>query len=176
MDTSSPRRCANSEEKPQADKLPVQNSHSVKEPLPESCHRTQSYLEDQMPSLIDPFLIAASAGELLVQYCVGCATGRLPPTMRCDVCGGTLFAWRAATGRGSLASFTILHRAPPEHRDRIPYVYALVDLAEGPRMISNVVVSEMSELRIGMPLEVVFQRQDHTGQYWPEFIPTHSDI
>jgi uncharacterized OB-fold protein len=69
-----------------------------------------------------------------------------------------------------LASFAVLHRAPPEHQDRTPYAYALVDLEEGPRVVTNVVGIGLEQLSVGMPLAVVFVRTDgEDEQPWPEF-------
>lgn len=68
-------------------------------------------------------------------------------------------------------SFAVLHRAPPEHRHRIPYVYALVELEEGPRMVTNVRAADPEALRSGDALEVTFQRIDADGQPWPDFRP-----
>ncbi len=124
-----------------------------------------------MTHLEEPFLIAAREMRLSAQRCSKCSTFQLPPVVRCGTCGGREFSWECVSGRGSLASFTVLHRAPPEHQNRLPYVYALVDLEEGPRIISNIVGVDSDELWIGMPLQVVFERVDAEGQTWPEFAP-----
>ena len=89
---------------------------------------------------------------------------------RCEACGSRELAWTAAAGLGILASFAVLHRAPDaEHQARVPYIYALVDLDEGGRIVTNVVGSEPSELRIGQRVRAVFRRTDDSGQVWPEF-------
>ena len=65
--------------------------------------------------------------------------------------------WVAASGRATLFSYTIMHQVyDPAFADRVPYAVADVQLAEGPRMISNVIDCPTSNLRIGMPLEVTF--------------------
>ncbi|MGH9154058.1 MAG: Zn-ribbon domain-containing OB-fold protein, partial [Acidimicrobiales bacterium] len=93
------------------------------------------------------------------------------PRPRCASCGGTALGWAPASGRARLVSFTVLHRAPPEHRHRVPYVYAVVDLEEGPRMVTNVVGADPSALGVGDDLEVTFGRTDADGQRWPDFRP-----
>jgi uncharacterized OB-fold protein len=92
--------------------------------------------------------------------------------MRCPRCGGTAFAWREASGKGRLQSFAVQHRAPPEHADRVPYVYALVRLEEGPAIISNV-VADVPRLHVGLELEVTFSDEAGNELAWPTFVPTH---
>lgn len=121
--------------------------------------------------LAAPFLDAARRGVLVVQRCDRCRAAQPPPRPRCASCGATSLGWAPASGRARLVSFAVLHRAPPEHRDRIPYVYAVVDLEEGPRMVANVVGADPSALEIGDDLEVTFRRTAADGQLWPDFRP-----
>jgi uncharacterized OB-fold protein len=61
------------------------------------------------------------------------------------------------SGRGRLHSFTIVQQpANTAFRDDVPYVYAVVQLDEGPRLVSNIVQCDLNALRVDMPLEVVF--------------------
>jgi uncharacterized OB-fold protein len=59
-----------------------------------------------------------------------------------------------ATGRGSVHSFTVVHRAPPEFAAEAPYVVALIDLEEGPRMMSRLLDVEPAAVAVGMPVEL----------------------
>lgn len=72
--------------------------------------------------------------------------------------------WREASGAATLYSFTIARRptAPP-WRDRAPQVIAIVELAEGPRLTSELVNAQPAEVKVGMPLRPVFST-DETGQ------------
>jgi uncharacterized protein len=117
-----------------------------------------------------PFWEAARRGILLVQVCQSCRHAQLPPMARCPACGGSALAWAEASGRAVLASYTVMHRAPPEHAVRVPYVYALVALEEGPRVVTNLVRADPDGLWIGQPLRVVFERADG-DQPVPEFEP-----
>jgi uncharacterized OB-fold protein len=117
-----------------------------------------------------PFWEAASRGVLLVQVCQRCRHAQLPPMARCAECGGSPLAWAEASGRAVLASYAVMHRAPPEHAERVPYVYALVTLEEGPRMVTNLVHADPDSLRIGQPLRVVFERAAGDRPV-PEFEP-----
>lgn len=100
--------------------------------------------------------------ELLIQRCVDCRAAQFYPRAFCTHCSGSKLQWVRASGRGTLASYTIVHRAvSPAYAAEVPYVVALVSLEEGPTMMSNVVNCSPPSLRIGMSLEVVFDD-------WPE--------
>jgi uncharacterized protein len=119
--------------------------------------------------LAAPFLAAAAEGRLVVQVCRHCGTAHLPPRACCESCARTAFEWRPAAGTGRLAAFSVLHRAPDGRP--VPYVYALVELDEGPRMISNVAGCEPADVRVGMRLRAVFGEPDEDGRRWPRFEP-----
>jgi uncharacterized OB-fold protein len=62
-----------------------------------------------------------------------------------------------ARGRGTVYSFTVTHQnQTPGFRDEVPYVLAIVELEEGPRLMTNIVGCAPDAVRIGMPVEVVF--------------------
>jgi uncharacterized OB-fold protein len=65
--------------------------------------------------------------------------------------------WVEASGRATLYTWSVVHRndLPPFH-ERIPYVAAIAELEEGPRMMTNVVDCDFDALEIGMALEAVF--------------------
>ena len=61
------------------------------------------------------------------------------------------------SGRGTVYSFTVTHQnQAPGFRESLPYVLAVVELAEGPRMMTNVVGCAPDDVRIGMAVEVEF--------------------
>jgi uncharacterized OB-fold protein len=66
-------------------------------------------------------------------------------------------AWIETSGKGTIYSFTVVHRAPAQFVDAAPYVVALVDLADGVRMMTNVVGCAPSAVRIGAAVEVEFE-------------------
>ena len=121
-------------------------------------------------ALAVPFLAASRTHRLVIQSCVVCHHAQLPPMARCEVCNSTNFEWIDADGGGVVASFVVMQRSPPSHAERVPYVYALIDLDEGPRIVSNVITDRPSELEIGRRVTVTFQRSDEDGQPWPEFL------
>jgi uncharacterized OB-fold protein len=119
--------------------------------------------------LAAPFLEAAAQGRLVLQVCTSCGHAQLPPRARCEACGRTAFAWCDAAGTGQIATFSVLHRSPDQRP--VPYVYALVELDEGPRIVTNVVGAEPGSVRIGQPVRVTFGAADEDGHRWPVFAP-----
>lgn len=100
------------------------------------------------------------AGELRLQRCEDCTRVYFPPRPVCPACASLRVSVFAASGRGRLYSYVIHHRPAPGFRP--PYAIALVELAEGPRMLSNLVgVDPTPEaLPLDLELEVCFERID----------------
>ena len=95
--------------------------------------------------------------ELYVQECGACGTRRLPPRAVCPACLSSAVCWVRSAGRGTVYSFTVTHQnQAPGFREALPYVLAVVELAEGPRMMTNLVACAPEAVRIGMAVEVVF--------------------
>ena len=68
--------------------------------------------------------------------------------------------WERASGRATLYTWSIVHvNDLPPFADRVPYVAAVVDLEEGPRMMTNVVDCDFERLEVGMPLEVTYREE-----------------
>lgn len=105
-----------------------------------------------------PFWDACARHELMLQRCASCERFWFPPSNRCQHCWSDDFAWTPVSGRGELYSFTVFHRAyAPELADQLPYVVAVIEVEEGPRLITNVVGCDPDEVHVGMSVEVVFE-------------------
>jgi uncharacterized OB-fold protein len=105
-----------------------------------------------------PFWDAAHAGSLLIRRCNDCGRVHFYPRPFCPVCWSTNVEWVEASGRATLYTWSVVRRNDlPPFNERVPYVAAVVDLDEGPRMMTNVVDCDFDALEVGMPLEVVFQ-------------------
>ena len=108
-------------------------------------------------SLTQPFWDATAREELLVQCCSACGTHIFYPRHNCTACGARSLEWVAARGTGSLYTYTVARR--PTHAafvDRVPYVIAVVELDEGPRMTTNLVDCAPEDVSVGMRVEVAF--------------------
>jgi len=97
-------------------------------------------------------------GELRLQRCAACKHVYFPPRPFCTRCGSREVAVFRASGRATLYSYVIHHRPAPGFVP--PYSIAVVQLEEGPRMMTNIVAVQQTPdaLQLDMPLEVVFQR------------------
>jgi uncharacterized OB-fold protein len=99
-------------------------------------------------------------GELRLQRCNDCELVRFPPAILCPRCLSLAYAWRPMSGRGTVFSWIVVHR--PQHPaffDEAPYNVVIVELEEGARMHSRVVDCAPENLRIGLPVEVVFEKK-----------------
>lgn len=107
-----------------------------------------------------PFWDAAAGGRLLIRRCRACAKAHHYPREFCPHCWSEDVDWERASGRATLYTWSVVHRNDlPPFGDRVPYTAAVVDLAEGPRMMTEVVGCPESELSIGMELEVTFKEE-----------------
>jgi uncharacterized OB-fold protein len=114
-----------------------------------------------LPSLTNertrPYWEAAKRHELRMQRCPSCGYVRYPPAPRCPECLEENDDWVLLSGRGKIWSFNVYHHLfNQSFKDEIPYNVALIELEEGPRLLSNVVGIANDSLRVDMPVEIVF--------------------
>ena len=111
--------------------------------------------------------------ELRLERCCDCGTYRFPPRAACHNCGSLNAEWAKVTGRGKVYSCCVaVEPVHPALRDKPPYSIALVDLEEGARMMTNIVDCDPHDVKIDMPVEVVFE--DLTDEIsLPKFRPSH---
>lgn len=117
-----------------------------------------------------PFWDAARRHEFVLQWCERCRSFVFYPRSTCPRCGAARLSWRTATGTGAIHTFTVARR--PTHRafaDRVPYVIAIVELDEGPRLTTEVVGVDPRDVRIGTRVMVEFE--DHDDVSVPVFRP-----
>ncbi len=104
-----------------------------------------------------PYWSAAREGKLVVQRCESCGKYQLYGRALCKFCGGDV-TWVDASGHGTVFSFTVIRQNYSRpFRDWIPYVVALVDLAEGPRVMTNIVGCDPDDVVIGMNVVARFE-------------------
>jgi uncharacterized OB-fold protein len=109
------------------------------------------------------FWEGCAAGELRVQRCLACDHLRYPLAPWCPVCLDERSEWRTLSGRGLVLSKLVFHQSyHPAWKDRLPYNVVLVQLEEGPRMISNVAPLSSEDFAVGDAVEVVFE---HEGEF-----------
>lgn len=107
----------------------------------------------------DHYWESAKAGKLVVQKCSDCNEAQFYPRAICTSCGSKSLEWMEASGKATLFTFAIVH-VPPHNgfADDLPYVTAIVELAEGVKMPTQIIDVDPApeNLRIGMDLDVVF--------------------
>lgn len=104
------------------------------------------------------FWAGCAEEKLLIQKCGDCGEHQHYPRSLCTVCGSHDLSMIEASGRGEVFTFTINHRAPrPAFGENGPYVIALIDLDEGPRLMMNVIGCDPSDVHIGMKVRTVFE-------------------
>jgi uncharacterized OB-fold protein len=101
-----------------------------------------------------PFFAGAARGELMLQRCRTCGAFMWPVKPRCVECFSGDVEWAPAGGRAVLYSFAVVHQRYPGFDE--PYVVATVETPEGVRFNTSIVGADPEDLKIGLPLEVVF--------------------
>lgn len=95
-------------------------------------------------------------GVLRVQRCRDCGAYVFIPQPVCTGCFGDGLEWVESSGRGTVYSFTRVHR-PPHPAFEVPYVVAIVAVEEGWFMLSNIIDCPAEAVEVGMPVEVTFR-------------------
>ena len=125
-------------------------------------HIVEGAVARMTPALTEstrPYWTGGATGQLLVPRCDACGRWADPGATACGDCGGELYH-RAVSGRGTVFTFTV-NAQPWNPELPVPYVVALVELdeQEGLRVATNIVGCEPEEVRIGMPVKVLFEHQ-----------------
>jgi uncharacterized protein len=88
----------------------------------------------------DTYWSSLDAGKLRFQHCSACGNKWLPPRTECPRCWSAKWVWEDASGQASVVSWVVFHTAFHEaFKDRVPYNVAVVELAEGPRLVTNLI-------------------------------------
>ena len=121
------------------------------------------------------FWQATTEGRLLFTRCGACSEPTWYPREFCPHCGTLDVAWEEASGRGHVNSFTVVRRGGlGPYAGPTPYVLAYVELDEGVRMMTNIVDVDEADLRIGLPVAVVFHATDGAAAL-PRFTPCSTE-
>jgi len=104
-----------------------------------------------------PFWEAAKRHELQIQSCGSCGAHIFYPREVCPECLSSDLQWLKVSGKGTVYSYTIA-QAPthPAFVEDVPYVIAIVELAEGPHLTTNITGCQPDEVRVGMPVVTTF--------------------
>lgn len=104
-----------------------------------------------------PFWEGCARGELLFQRCAECSAVAFPPAETCRSCLSPDLSWEKSAGLGRLYSWTVVWR-PVRPAFTAPYAPAIVDVAEGYQLLTNLINAAIEELAVDLPLVVTFRR------------------
>jgi hypothetical protein len=108
-----------------------------------------------------PYWQAAKEHRLALPKCEDCDKFWFPPSRACPHCLSMNVSFQTVSGRGKVFSFVTFHRVyRPAFAQDVPYVVALVELEEGPRVLTNILGISHEDVRCEMPVEVVFDDYD----------------
>ncbi len=119
-----------------------------------------------------PYWDAAARGELVVQQCGACNFHVFPPRANCPACGSSELSWKPVTGQGTIYTYTVAHRAPhPVLAEQCPFTLAVVELEEGPRLMTNIIGCNPEDVEVGMRVQVAYEDIDDSDVVLPVFKP-----
>lgn len=131
-------------------------------------------MEPQLPQPIAnadslPYWNAARERKLVIRKCKACGQLHFMPRHLCPFCWSDQLEWVEAKGGGSVHSFSVVHRASdPAFASKVPYVIALIELDEGPRMMANVLGNDALSVAIGDRVSLTFEDRGD-GALLPQF-------
>ncbi|MDE3074773.1 MAG: Zn-ribbon domain-containing OB-fold protein [Chloroflexota bacterium] len=109
-------------------------------------------------ALTQPYWDGARQHKLMFQQCRACGTNWHPPMPICPECHSRDIGWIEAGGHGIVYSFTIVHHPThPAFQEKVPYVVAIVQLDEGPRVVTNILNCDVHAVHGGMSVSVTYQ-------------------
>ena len=116
-----------------------------------------------------PYWEALKAGRLMLPWCCDCAKPHFYPRELCPHCHSDRMEWKEASGDGKIYTFTLVHRsAGPAFADEVPYAVALINLVEGPRMMTRI-LGDARAVAIGQRVRLKLQAETD-GATLPYFV------
>ena len=120
----------------------------------------------------EAFWTATGEERFLLQRCRACGAVQFYPRATCTTCGSSELDSQDASGRARLHTFTVARRPThPAFEGSEPYIIAIVELAEGPRVTGSLVDCPVDDVRIGMPLQLVWDDPGEDGIRLPFWSP-----
>ena len=120
----------------------------------------------------EPYWEGAKQGKLMLQRCASCKTFRFPPTKVCAKCYSEESDWAPASGKGKLYAYiTVYQPVLPQWREEAPYNIVQVELDElpGVRITGNMLKEDEGRMKVGMPVQVVFDHVTDEGDVIPRW-------
>jgi len=112
-----------------------------------------------------PFYEGMQQHKVVIQQCTACSTYLPPAQIVCDHCGSNILKWVEVDGSGEIYSYVVYHRSfHPAFNDQVPYIVALVELKEGPRLMGHIKVKQGQQYKVGSAVVASFQTMDKNNE------------
>lgn len=125
--------------------------------------QTAAQLEKPQPRITQcaaPYWDYAKQDKLVLPYCGSCQQAFYYPRLWCPSCFNQDLSWQAMSGRGTVYSYSVIYQSPlPSYQADLPYVLAIIELDEGPRMMANVLNCDIKGVHVDMAVEVIFEQR-----------------
>ncbi|NQV56961.1 MAG: Zn-ribbon domain-containing OB-fold protein [Rhodospirillales bacterium] len=112
-----------------------------------------------------PFWDGAKNKKLMLQFCKDSGKYQFFPRPNSVYTGRRNVEWREASGDGEVYSFTITRRAPPPFRGKEPYVIGSIQLAEGPRIMAEIIGCDEGDVKIGAKVKIAWDEMNEDFNY-----------
>ena len=112
-------------------------------------------------SATEKFWAATADGRFILQLCSTCDLVIWFPRRHCPSCWTENLSTFDAVGTGVIYSYTVIRKGTGDYAGAAPFVVAYVELAEGPRIMTNIIDCDVERLSVGMPVEMVFHDTGH---------------
>lgn len=122
---------------------------------------------------IEEYLKNIQDGHFRVYKCTECGTIIAPPSGSCYGCGSSKMAWADVSGKGKLVSFTVIHVAPDQFAEEVPYYIAIIELAEGTRISARLLGFDPlkpQDVKLGINMKIDYA-QSKSGTRYLAFRP-----
>ena len=124
-------------------------------------------------SVSKPFWDAVARNEFILQKCADCEQWIFYPRTICPHCWSNQLEWKQASGKARLKTWSVVQRpGHPAWQEVAPYVLGVVELEEGPTMMTHLLLDPDEDLKIGLPLQVSYTKCNHI---WLPFFKRLSD-
>lgn len=114
----------------------------------------RTYPEPSINVESQPFWDAAAEGRFMLKRCKSCGETYYYPRAICPLCLSDDTEWYAASGKGTIYTYSVMRRA------KVPYAIAYVTLEEGVSVMTNIVECDFDKLAVGQPVEVTFRKTE----------------
>lgn len=136
-------------------------------------------MNEKSPFTIEQFYKYVNQGRLMGGKCQNCGKIYLPPRPLCVKCFSREFEWTPIPSRGKVVTYTVIHVAPPQFKNMVPYIVGVIKLEDGTKMPGMIRGVDRGQLKVGLDVKMKFD-ESQVQQKWPRwpryyFVPAVND-